>query len=201
MVEPMQGIRDGEGRQRLRNCLLKGLAGPRLGRAEGGLELRTAGLNRRQIRRIWRQVQEPRASLVAGFTETLYFLRPLVVHDHNVPCAQRGAEHLLDIDGKYLDIGGAVDRHHRLNPGVPRGRQHRHVRSITVGEGTNDPLSLRSTTIPEGHREVDARCTDELKALGIKHRDSLLIDRLPLLDARGAPFTGLERLFCAATPE
>jgi hypothetical protein len=70
-----------------------------------------------------------------------------------------------------------------------------------VGEGTNDPLSLRSTTIPEGHREVDARCTDELKALGIKHRDSLLIDRLPLLDARGVPFTGLERLFCAATPE
>jgi hypothetical protein len=135
MVEPMEGMRDGNGRQRLRNRLLKGLAGPRLGRVEGGLELRSARLNRRHVRRIWRQVQELRAGLFDGLTETCYFVRPPVVHDHNVPCAQRRAEHRLDIDVKHLGMGGAVDRHHRLNPGAPQGRQHRHVRSIALGGG------------------------------------------------------------------
>lgn len=56
MVEPAAGIRGSNGTQRLHDGVLKRLPGSGFGGAQGGLELRPAALNRRQIGRIRGQV-------------------------------------------------------------------------------------------------------------------------------------------------
>jgi hypothetical protein len=110
------------------------LAGPRLGRARGGLELRPAALNRRQIRRIGWQKQEPRAGLLNGLADARRFVRPQVVYDDDVPRMPRGAELLLDIRAKHLGVRGALDRHHGLDALAPERREHRHMRPIMLGD-------------------------------------------------------------------
>jgi len=52
-------------------------------------------------------VQQPRASPFHSRADTRYFVRLQVVHDHDVPQVQRLAEHLFDIDTKYLTLDGA----------------------------------------------------------------------------------------------
>jgi hypothetical protein len=62
----MVGIGDGDGRQRLRDGLLKGLVGARLGRAQGGLELRPAQLDGQPLKQIGGQVPQLCAGLFNG---------------------------------------------------------------------------------------------------------------------------------------
>jgi hypothetical protein len=72
---------------------------------------------------------------------------------------------------------------------------YRHIRPIILGHRANNPRSLRSPAVPPGHREIDARLIDELEALGGESGGLLLIGCPCLLDALGASFAGVERLF------
>jgi hypothetical protein len=189
------GIRSGNGGQRLRDGVLKSLPGASLDCAQGGFELRPATLDRRQIGRIWRQILQPCPRLFNGLADASGFVRPQVVHDHDVSRAQRRAEDLCHIDAEYVGISGPLDRHHGLNAVASQRRQHGDIRPVILGHRADDPLPLGGTAIQAGHGEIHARFIDELEALGIERRNFLVIGRSCLLDTLGVLFAGVERLF------
>ena len=176
------------------------LTGPRLGFAQVRLELRPAALNRRQIRRIGRQKQEPRAGLLDGLADARRFVRPQVIHDDDVPRMQRGAEHLRDIHAQPLGIRGALDRHHSLDALAPERGEHRHIRPIILGDSPDHPRPPRGAAIQAGHGEVHARFIDELEPLGGERGDLLPVAGPRLLDALGVLLAGVERLFLRGNP-
>jgi hypothetical protein len=195
MVEPAVGIRDGNGPRRLGEGAAQGLTAPRLGRAQGRLGRRPAWLDRRPSGRVRRQGPQPGTSLLDRLTNARRLVRAQVIHDHEVPRARRRPEHLRHLGAEHLGIGGAVNRHHRLDAVAPQGRQHGHVRPLVLRGCPDDPLPEGRSAIPPGHGEGDARCIDELEARGVERRDAFLIGRARPLDARGVARSGRERLF------
>jgi hypothetical protein len=87
MVEPAVRIRDRDGRQRLGDGVVEGLSGPCLGSAQRRLELRSTRFDRRQIGRVRGQVLQPRTRLFNRLADARGFVRPQVIHDHDVPRA------------------------------------------------------------------------------------------------------------------
>ena len=164
------------------------------------LELRPAALNRRQIRRIGGQIEEPGAALFDRPADAHGFVRPQVVHDHDVARMQRGAEDLLHIGAENRGIGRALNRHHRLDAVAPERRQHGHMRPIVLGHRPDHPLAPGGAAIQAGQREVDPGFIDELQALRIARGDLLLVAGPRLLDALGVLRAGVERLFLRGNP-
>jgi hypothetical protein len=163
---------------------IKRVTGPRLHFAQVRLELRPTALDRRQVRRVGWQIEEPRAGLFNRLTDARGFVRPQVVHDDDVSWMQRGAEHLLDIPEKYCGIRGALDRHDGLDALAPERREHRHIRPIILGDRPDHPLSPGGAAIQAGHGEVHTRFIDELEPLGVERGDLLPVAGPRLLDLR-----------------
>jgi hypothetical protein len=193
MVEPAVRIRDRDGRQGRCDGVLKGLAGPRLGAAPGGLELRPARLDRRQIGRGRGQGLPPRPRRFHGLAAARGLVRPPVLPDHDGPRAPRGAEHRRHLDTEHLGIGGPVARHYRLAAVAPQGRQPGHMCPIVLRDGPDHPLAPGRPAIPAGHREVDARFSDELEARGVECGELFLRGRARLPDPLGLARIGVER--------
>jgi hypothetical protein len=174
--------------------------GPRLRFAQVRLEPRPAALDRRQVRRVGWQLEEPRAGLFNRLTDARGFVRPPVVHDDDVAWMQRGAEHLLDIPAKYFGIRGALDRHYGLDALAPERREPRHIRPIILGDRPDPPLSPGDVAIQAGHGEVHTRFIDAREPLGGERGDLLPVAGPRLLDALGVLLAGVERRFLRGNP-
>jgi hypothetical protein len=135
MVEPTARIRDGDGRQRLRDGVIERRAGPRFGFPQVRFALRPAALDRRQIRRVRRQAQQLGACRCHRLPDARCFVGTQLVHAPNVAGVQRWPPHRLDIDTQHLSIGGAVNGHHRLDPLAAERYQPGDVRAIIWRDG------------------------------------------------------------------
>jgi hypothetical protein len=141
----------------------------------------------------------PRTRLFYGLADARGFVRPQVIHDHDIPRVQRRAEHLRHLDAEHPSIGGPINRHHRLDAVAPQGRQHGDICPLVLRDGPDDPFTPGRLAIPAGHRKVDARGSNTREAHGVECHDLFLIGRACLLDPFGLAFIGVERLFYAAT--
>jgi hypothetical protein len=78
ICEPAVSVCCGNGRQRLLDRQLQCLPGAGLGSTQEGLELRSGLLNGREIRRVWRQVEQLCPALLNELTDSRHFTRAQV---------------------------------------------------------------------------------------------------------------------------
>ena len=92
---PIGGVLDGG---------LQGLAGAGLGRAQPRFELAEGQFNGVEIGRVRRQIQQAGAAGFDEFGRAGHFVgRQVVEHDH-VAGYECGAEHLVQVSGKYVAV-------------------------------------------------------------------------------------------------
>ena len=140
MLEPAPCIGEADRHQSFRDGGVERLTRARLGLAQRRFDLRPAGFDGRQVRRVGRQIEQTRPASGQRLLDAHRVMGPQIVHHDNIPRGQRGAQHLLDIGAKDLRVGRAVDGHHRLEALDAQRPQHGHIRAVVLGHAADDPL-------------------------------------------------------------
>lgn len=85
-------------------------------KSEGKYSLLRSWSHRREVWRVWRQVDQLCASFGNGIFYSSDLMRPEVIHHHDVAMAQGRRQHTGNIGTKYRCIRGAFHRHDRIQP-------------------------------------------------------------------------------------
>jgi hypothetical protein len=175
MCEPAVGVCCGHRRQGLLDRSRQRLSGTGLGGAHVGLDWRPGALDRRQIRRRRRPVEElgasPRNARANGGA---LMSAPMLQHDH-LARAQRWAQDLCRVCVEDLGSRGPLDGHDRLDARQGEGRKHGEVGAIVLGHGPHDTFPPGRAAEPPRHGHVDARRVDTLDALESARLDQCLV--------------------------
>jgi hypothetical protein len=167
MVAPATGLRRRTRGQRLRDGVLPGLPGARLGGAPGRFARRPAALKRRPLGRRWWPVLQPCPRLRNGRTEAGRLGRPPVGPAPEVCRAPRRAPPPLPRDAAPRGGGGAAAGPHRAAPLAAERRPQGPVRPGGLGDRPDAPVSPGRPPVPAGHGEVAAGFIEALEARGL----------------------------------
>jgi hypothetical protein len=184
MGEPRPGIRRRDGGQRTRDRRVKRLARARLGGTQERLDLGPAPLDRVQVGRVRRQVEQPRPFCRDGLLHACRLVRRQIIRHHDVALTKRGAQHLLHVGPEYVGVGRALDRHDRFQPRVGERPSYRHVLPVVLRGAAQHALTTRRSAIEASHREIDTRLVDELDAAQVECGTQVAVERACGLDAR-----------------
>src|ERR1044071_7943396 len=195
MREPRQCIRFCNRSERLLDRSIQRSIGPCPYRPQRRLDLRPAPLNRRQVWRVRRQVDQLRASRFNGFANAAHFMCSQVIHDHNVARLKCRAEDAFRISTEDLAIRRPCNRQQRVESAATQGADQRDVLAIVERRAAGRSLATRGAAIPAGQGQIDAGFINELEALQIESADRFLVLRARLLDSGRIALGGVERLF------
>jgi hypothetical protein len=133
MHKPAVGIGWRDHDQDMGDGAIKNSAGPSLGHPQGGFDLRPTGLDRREIRRVGRQVQQTRATASQGLLDPHSFMGTQIIHHNDIPWVQRRAQPALHMRPEDLRVGCAIDSRDCLKALDAKCAQHGDILSIILG--------------------------------------------------------------------
>jgi hypothetical protein len=167
----------------------------RLGASQIRFALRPTRLNGMQVWRIGRQGQQSCPTRGDQRLDARDLVRWESVPPHDLPWPQCGPPDVAS----PLATDGALHRTVHAPRGVEafavHGAPHGPGDSIVLGHMLPHPLPRRRPPRAAGHREVGARCSDELQPPDVERRDGLPEGRAQGLDAGRLTLRGVERLF------
>jgi len=121
-------------------------------------------LDRVQIGRVFRQIEEPGTSRADGVAYGLAFVRAEIVHDHDVTLPQGGDQDLLDIELEGLAVDRPVDQPGRRDPIVAQSGEKGHGLPAAVRYFGLDPLATRRPAPQRRHIGFGPGLVDEHQA-------------------------------------
>src|SRR5215218_3163522 len=107
------------------------------------LDLRKRLLDRVEVRRVGRQVEDPCARSLDQLPHRLALVDGEVVHHHHIPLAEGGHEHLPQIALEHRAVGPALDHHRGPHPGEGHAREQRRVLAPVSRHRAIRPLAPR----------------------------------------------------------
>src|ERR1041384_315771 len=195
MSKPSQRIRLGDRFERPLDGSLQCSPRPCPSRPQRLLALRTARLNRRKIRRVRRQIDQPRAAPFYRLADAAHLMCPQVIHHHYVTGLQCRAEDAFGVGTEYFTIRRPLDHQQRLESLAAQGADQREMLSIVDRRTANRPRTPRGTAIKRCQGQINPRFINELAAPQIEPLERFRVLGAGLLDARGVALNGVERLF------
>ena len=201
MSEPRQRIRFTNGFEGLFDRSIQRPMRPCSDRAQRRLDLRPTFLNRRQIRRVRRQVDQLRPACFDRLANPTHFMRSQVIHHHNVAGGKRRAENALGVSAEDLAIRRSFDRQQRIESAAAQSANQRDVLAIVDRRAADRPLTPWGATIQARQGEIDPGFINEFATLQIELADCLLVSGARLLDSWRLSFAGVERLFFRGRPQ
>ena len=150
-----------EGIEGLTDGVPEGIDGSFGGLSERGLELCEGHLDRIEVRRIGRQVEEVCAPVLDGLADAIDLMAAQVVHDDDVTRAERRSEHLLDIGLEDDAVHRSVDHQWRRDRVVSKAGDEGGGLPMAVGYGANQALALRAAAIQARHVGLGPGLVDE----------------------------------------
>src|SRR5215813_106237 len=163
--------------------------------SQPGFDLRPALLNRRQVGRVRRQVDQASSARFYRFTDATDFMRPEVVHHDDVAGSQCWAQHPLRVSPEHLAVSRPFNRQQGIEPAAGERPDQRQVLTIVERRAAGCPLAPRGAAIPACQRQIHARFVNELEPAKIQPGDYPLVLGARLLDPFGVAFRSVERLF------
>ncbi len=140
---------------------IESISGPGAELAKQRFELAPAELDRVQVGRVRRQVQEGGARCLDELPNAIGAVRADVVEDDDVPGMQLPREEVLDEGREDVLVGCALDRHHRAHAAEAEGADHRgHRPGVPRNRAMRALASWRSRVLA-CHRDVAAGFVDE----------------------------------------
>ena len=200
MFEPAVCIGEADRPHRCRNGGVEPLPRAGLGFAPRRLHCRPTGFDRRPGRRGGRPIAPTGTAARERLLDANRFVRPQMVHHDASARAQRGAQHLPAIGAQDGRVSRAVDGQHRVQAMAPQGPQPGHTLPVVLGDAAKAPLPGGGAALKARPRQLDARCLHALHAPEVERRAPLAVVLARVLDARGIPRAGVERLFWRGRP-
>src|SRR6266545_1303377 len=132
------------------------------------LQLAPAELDRVQVRRVGRQVQDGGASRRYEAPDVRRLVGADVVEDDDVAGPQLADQHALEKGLEDFAVGRALDRHHRAHAGHVERANHRGDSARVAGHRPQGSLATRRPRVVARHCDVAARLIDEDEAARIE---------------------------------
>ena len=165
------------------------------GLAEQQLELGEDLLDRVQVGRVGRQVQQLGPDGADGAANGGTFVTAQVVHDDNVARGERWYEELLDPGGEAEAIDRAIEDAWRLDPIMPERGQKGQCPPMAEGRAGNQLLATWCPSADWRHVGLGPSLIDEDETPGIKPALILLPLLAPARDLRPQLFDGEQCFF------
>jgi hypothetical protein len=189
--ENTKGVVDSKLKSRERACFES---------AEALFELCPAFLDRVEVWRVRRQIEQGCSGLADEIFHARDLVRSEVIQNHNLAGLELRAENLLQVSEKDIAIGGSFD-HPSANPtGSTDGTQNSQRAPVACRNSFVHTLAAQRAPITPGHFCCYTAFVDENEALRI----DLFAFFLPELSLRGDSltllFSGVERFFLKRHP-
>ena len=124
-------------------------------------------LDRVQIGRVFRQVEEPGAGCPNDAAHGIGLVRTEIVHDHDVALSQGRNQDLLDVEKEGFAVDRPVDQPGRRNAIVAQSGEKGHGLPAAVRHFGLDPLATRRPAPQRRHVGFCPGLVDEHQAGGI----------------------------------
>ena len=165
----------------------------RLGR--GGPVRRPRQFNRIEIRRVWRQIDQVRATrLDQGFNPG-YLVRRKIIHEQDVTTDEGRHDALLDVAIEDVAINGSRQNQRGSNACCTNYGQRRGVRARRQRSALNHALIGSGASIQSRQAQIDARFIEKLEVCNLQRGYGFLEFRPLLLDFGRVTLAGMKRLF------
>ena len=124
-------------------------------------------LDRVQIGRVFRQVEQPGTDCTNGAAHGIGLVRTEIVHDHDVALPQGRNQNLLDVEKEGFAVDRPVDQPGRRNTIVAQSGEKGHGLPAAMRHFGPDPLALRRPAPQRRHVGFCPGLVDENQAGGI----------------------------------
>lgn len=152
--------------------MVDSLGGSLCGLTEPVFELGEELLDRVQIGRVFRQVEEPSAGRADGLAHSFAFVRAKIVHDHDVAGLQGRNQDLLNVELKGLAVNRLIDEPRSGDAIVAQRSQKSHGLPAAVRHLGSNPLATLRPTPQRRHVGFCPGLVDEHQTGGV---DPILI--------------------------
>lgn len=125
--------------------------------AQDGFEFRPRGLDRVEVRRVAREIEQARAGSFDELTNDRSLVSSEIVHQDDIAVAQCGHETLLDIGLEGERVHRTAKHHRRDDPFKPERGDDRHTVAPILRHGIDRALTARRTRVTARHRKMHAR--------------------------------------------
>jgi hypothetical protein len=188
------------GRPNAGNRAVESAAGAGFRTAPRRFDLRPAGLEGRQVRRVGGPIPPPDATPGQPVLEASRLVDAHVVQPDEVSRCQRRPQHLLARGAPPRRVHRPFHRHHGVPPVGPEGPQPRHVWPRVLRDGPTHPCPCRGTPRQAGHRQLHARRINAWQPAGLARGDHLPVPCARLLAPWRLTLRGVARLFVRGSP-
>lgn len=170
------------------------------GPSEQGLELGEGHLDGVEVRRVWRQEQEPRADLLDCLAHAADPVGRQIVHDHDVAGSKLRCENLLGIGEEGWPVHGAVEEHRCCHAGQSQAGGEGGGLPMAVGNSGSASLAAWCPASQPGHLRGRRGLVDEDQLFGIEVELTVEPGYAAAQDIGALMLGGVRRLFLNVMP-
>lgn len=135
-----------------------------------GFELSEGLLDRVEVWRVWRQIEQLGSGRLDGFAHALHLVAGEIIHDDDVAGVKRRNETLLDPSPEDCTVHRLVDDEGSSDGIAAQPRHEGRRLPVAVGHAADQPVSAQTASIEPGHVGGRACLIDEYELAGIKRR-------------------------------